>query len=342
MQKNSLWKILSILGLVTASSANAFTINPVFDSTWMSSAPTAATQDVQAVATQLASLFTNTGSVTISFGWNEVNGQAVSGTTAGATLEQFYGQSGTSVPLYSLSTVKSLLSSYSAANPQNTVLSTEIANIPGSVSNANGYNLFALPEAQYIALTGSSFTGNSAYIGFGGSLNWQYSEAGGIASNAYDFNSVLFHEITHALGRVDYSTTTGAPYFVPYDLTRYNCGTTTLNSTQSSPACFSYNGGVTDLATFSSTDDPGDWASTAASGVPSTAGSTNNAYISPGTLNTMLTVDNQTMQALGYTYAPVSSSSTSSPIPIPGTGWIFASGMLLVGLKNRKFLRKSV
>jgi hypothetical protein len=324
--------VLSIAAaaMLGAATAQALTINATFDSNWTSSAPTAATSAINTVDSWLGSMFTNQGTVNITFGWNEVNGTAISGTTAGATMAQFYGQSGTSIPLYSLSTISGLLSSYATANPQNTVMASVVSHLPSSVSNPNGYNLFALPAAQYTALTGNSLTGQDAYIGFGGSINWQYSDTGGtVVSNAYDFMSAATHEITHALGRVDYSTSTGSAYLTPMDLVNYNCGSTTLNSTQASPACFSIDGGVTDLATLSPTSDSADWASTAATGVPNTYGSAFNAYMTPGSVGGLLTVDTQMMQALGYNMATISN------VPEPAS-ILLLFPLAFVGLFSRK------
>lgn len=316
---------IALFGMTASNPANALVINATFDSNWLANAPTAATAAVNAVDALFGSMFSNPGTVNITFGWNEVNGTPISGSTIGATMVAASTNN-------SLATVQNLLSAYSSAHPGNAVLASVVANIPASVTNANagGSSLFYIPGAQYTALTGTSFAQPDAYVGFGGAVNWQYTQTGGIASNAYDFTGTVIHEITHALGRVNYEfVTTGTPYLTPLDLTRYTCGTTTLNSVAGSTACFSVNGGATDLATFSAVSDSADWASTPAAGVAATTGSPNNAILSPGVTTAMTPADYTVMQALGWTLSP------ATALPEPGTLLLFAP--VLAGMVFRRF-----
>jgi hypothetical protein len=305
---------LAALGVIAASGpSNALQINAVFDTSWTSSAPAAATATVNYVDAMLGSMFTNKATVNIDFGWNEVGGQAISGNTAGATITNF-------AATYQLSSFANVLSAYSAANPQNTVMAGLLKTLPSTISNSNpnGSNWLFVPSAEYAALTGSNWVYPNADVGFGGSVPWQYSTTQGSAG-AYDFVGAALHEITHALGRVDFEFVSGGtPYLTPYDLVRYNCGSTTLNSTQASPACFSIDGGVTDLATFSPTSDSGDWANTAAPGVPPMITSPNKAYISTGDITpALLPTDILAMEALGYTRAGTGN------VPEPATLLLF-------------------
>ncbi len=298
---------LGTFGMMASSSAHALTITATFDSYWQTYAPSAATAAVNAVDAMFSSMFSNPGNVNLTFGWNEVNGQTLGGGTLGETSSSL-------IMNQSYNNVASLLAGYSSGHPQNAVLASEVANLPGSGSNPYLNSSFAIPHSQYTALTGTSYSGTDAYVGFGSGFTWDYSQAGGITAGYYDFTGVAIHEITHALGRVNYEFINPTPFLTPLDLTRYTCGATTLNSASGSTACFSINGGVTDLATYSATSDSADL-----------NGATTdpfNAYMSPGTTYTMTAVGSQIMQSLGWT------------VPEPGTFYLFApalAGMLYRG-----------
>ncbi|MBY0578755.1 MAG: PEP-CTERM sorting domain-containing protein [Burkholderiales bacterium] len=300
-----------------ATPANALVINATFDSNWLASAPPAATAAINAVDALFGSYFSNPGTVNISFGWNNVNGSVLPAGALGATSNVL--QYGT------LSQVSSLLSAYSASHPQNAVLASVVSHLPASVSNPGGSTLFGVSQAEMTALTGTNYAGPSAYVGFGNAVNWQYSQAGGIAAGAYDFFGTALHEVSHALGRVSYEfVTPSTPYLTPLDLTRYTCGTTTLNSTSGSTACFSINGGVTDLATFSPTSDSADWA-----GTSGTSGDPFGAYLAPGITTSMSAVNFQVMQALGWS------------VPEPGTIFLIAPALgAMVFARRRKAMAR--
>lgn len=310
---------IAVATILSASSASAFTINTTFDPSW-SSAPAGATADINYAAQLLGSLFTNRAAVNIDFGWGEVGGNALAGNAGGATSVQM-------AEANTLQQTQYLYNQYLSANPQNSVMASVLSHLPASVtnSNPNGSSLIYLPAAQLAALLNIASTYTDAWVGFGTGLSWNFSTTNG-AGGEYDFVGAALHEITHALGRVGYEFA-GTPFLTTYDLTRYNCGATTLNSTQSSPACFSYNGGVTDLATFSPTADSADWQTTAA-----TINSPNTAYIGTGGLfNTLAPVDVATMESLGYT-------TKAASVPIMGSiALLFVAGvaMFLTGVRLR-------
>lgn len=319
-KKGSAGVASALLCMAASSPANALTINATFDSAWLANAPTAATAAINAVDALFGSMFANPGTVNINFGWGNVNGSALPGNALGATSNIFYQNS-----LYPLATVSSLLSTYSSANPQNAVLASVVANLPASVTNPGGQALFAISQAQYTALTGTSFGGPDAYVGFGNAVNWQYTQTGGIAAGAYDFTGTALHEISHALGRVSYEFVNPTPFLTPLDLTRYTCGATTLNSTYGSTACFSINGGVTDLATFSPTSDSADWA-----GATGTSGDPYGAYLAAGATTALTTADSQVMQALGWSLA------STAAVPEPGTIFLFGTALGAMAFSRRR------
>src|SRR5487761_2314422 len=111
--------ISAILCMAATSPANALTITATFDSNWLANAPPAATAAINAVDALFGSYFTNPGTVNITFGWNDVNGTAMPTGALGATSNAILNNS-----LYSLSTVNSLLTNASSANPGNAVLAS--------------------------------------------------------------------------------------------------------------------------------------------------------------------------------------------------------------------------
>jgi len=289
----------------TGGTALALTIVPTFDSSW-TSAPSgdlaAATAAFATVDGLYSAAFSNPVTVSIAVSWGSVNGQALPGNALGATSISYYSSS--------LGQIETLLTNDATANPNNVALATAVQHLPSSVSGPS----FILPAAQYSALSGTNLSGYLAYIGFGSSTPWQFSQAGGIAPGAYDFTGVVAHEVTHALGRVSYEFVNPTPYLTPLDLYRYDCGTTTLNDTYGTTACFSINGGTTDLQTFSNTSDSADWYSPTGTGTDAY-----NAYLTSGVLTNVTPVDYTLLSALGY-----------NPVPEPATALLL--GVALVSL----------
>ena len=151
----------------------------------------------------------------------------------------------------------------------------------------------------------------------------------GIEPNAGDLTGVMEHEITHALGRVDYAFVDPNPTFLtPLNLARYGCGTTSL-TTLVANACLSLDGGATDLNQFDPTgSDTGDWLT------PSHAptGDAFNAFFYYGQLLTMSPADILEMSALEWD--PFSSSVPES------AAWALL-GLGFVGLGLVRSARRS-
>ena len=246
---------------------------------------------VQAAATYLDGVITNNATITIGVGWNEVDGQSLSGN---ALAEG--GPSGGYNLTYT--EVESILKSL----PQTAATTSAYASMPASdPGNANVWvtNAQAAAWGTQMAKLGIHVPSDptTGYVGFSSSYTFDYSTSGAVPSGEYDFNGIALHELTHALGRFTALGGTTGDLSV-LDLFRYTApGTTVSTSTSTSTASyFSDNGGTTDLANYSTTADPGDWAST-----PSP--DSFDAYIGTGQRYPVSSTDLTELNVMGFSVA---------------------------------------
>jgi hypothetical protein len=306
--------------------ASALTFSNTFDSSWTNSTLlTEATLAATAAETELSALFSNSVSISISF----------DATTATGLADANFNSSNFPTPFgnsnFAYSQIKSDLTNHSLAHPENTALASTVANLPASVS-CPGCNSqpahFLLPDAESLALTGSHIPGGSGYafqgfIRINPTFNYDADPNNTILPNQIDLAAVMLHEITHVMGRDDYSFCGGPgncggslgsdPWLTPLDLDRFNCGSTTRN-TVATDACFSINGGSTDLRQFSATSDTGDWDSQILSA--------NNAFAEFGVHAGLLPSDILEMNALGW------DPTTMSSVPEPASLALLCSGFV--------------
>jgi hypothetical protein len=148
-----------------------------------------------------------------------------------------------------------------------------------------------------------------------------------IGAGQLDLVGIMLHEITHVMGRVNYAFVNGSdPFMTLMDLDRFNCGTTTRN-TVATNACFSANGGTTDLGAFSATSDTGDW-----NGVSPGPTDPNNAFANFGVLMPFSAADVKQMNALGWD--PKSAASVPEPNALTLLLTVVAAVGLVVGKKR--------
>jgi len=280
-------------GLLTGTTAQAtLTFTNTFDGTWGSELTIGQTAVANA-ETILSGIFYSPVNVAITFSYG-------SGPGGGAYASpNFY--NGTSIPY---ATLKADLQSASNTNPANTILSSLLTHLPVSSPSTIPF-LLPSAEAQALGLgTGGNSSAGTVTVGNGST--WDPTESDGITANQGDLTGVLMHEISHVLGRVDYSfASQPPPDLTPLDLSRYSVPAGTFNFTNSN-AVFSIDGGATSLADYSPTSDTGDWG-----GVQTASNDANNAFFSYGTTLQWTAVDTKVMQAQGWeTTAPEPGSIT--------------------------------
>lgn len=266
-------------------------INFVYDSS-VNSAPSGFTTALNAAAAYLDSLFINPITINIQVGWDEIQGQPLSG---GAIGEASPNQAAT----LSYSQVRQDL----AANSTSSATATAVASLPATNPTRGG--VFAVSSAQEKAfgLLPANDSAIDGAVGFGGTSNFNFNPNDRAIANEIDFVGVAEHEITHAMGRVEGLQEDGPGQYSIMDLFRYaSSGNRQLGT--GLPAYFSINGGKTDLDNYDVTSDLADWA---ASNGPDSF----NAYASAGVENPVTQSDITEMNVIGFA---VSGSSLPTPL----------------------------
>ncbi len=249
-----------------------------FDSS-TTSAPSAFDSAVQTAATYLDNLLINNITVYLDVGWNEVGGTALpSGAIAAG---------GPAMTTVSYSTVRTDLYKYSTTD-------AAYQNLPTTdPSNGAGISVAVAQQRAWGLLPANPqhVTSPDGAVGFSSSFTYDFSSTGTVPSGELDFNGIALHELTHALGRVsDFGTSFTTPSVL--DLFRYtSAGTLATSASQS--AYFSYDRGNTDVISFSTASDLGDW------GTTSTPDSFE-AYISTGARYPVSALDVTEMNVLGF------------------------------------------
>jgi hypothetical protein len=304
---------LTVCAAALAPPAAAFHIIADFDNSWAVNAPANATTAVDNTITEFESIFTNPVTVTIGFGWGEVD-DIVLNSGAAAWYPQF--GAGPNPPAASFApnttqpAVKVFYDAVPTTHPDNGVLFSADQHLPVNAPNPNGSTNEFLASTEESALENQTLNISSeqAFAGFANNFcglnngTCLYDFSGGApGAGKIDFQSVAEHEIAHALGRFDAAYRATNPSFLtPLDYFKYDCGTQNLNPTFSA-TCFSYDGGNTfptagTAGIFDNTSDSSDWRN-----LPSCGGTDSfDACLNLGVQGTMSNVDILEMCALGY------------------------------------------
>ncbi len=221
--------------------------------------------------------------ITIDFGYGEVNGETLGGGDLSESLANY-----DAVPYGTL--VAAL-----ASHAELVGLDSVAANLPSTITSAGSICYVADAELAALGLSQDISPGTTVdgWVGLSSRLPLTYPPNGRAVSGQYDAIGALEHEISEDMGRV---ANYGFNNFSALSLFRYTSDGILANTGNES-AYFSIDGGNTNLAEFnngSNGGDPGDWAGS----VPNDS---YDAFASIGAANTVSATDLTLMNVLGYT-----------------------------------------
>lgn len=245
---------------------------------------------VNSVLGLMGSMFSNDITVTLGFGWGEVNGKPLPDGTAASTES-----TGT---LESYAALRQAL-----ANSPAKVAQATAAALPSQDPTSGGQFVLTTALKKATGLSDPNSGEVDGYVGVNAGLDWS-TDQNAIAPKQFDFVGTIEHEVSEAMGRLgSLSSTYGAGVYAPMDLFRYSdVGERTLSP---EAGYFSLLGHRM-LQPFNDPTQGGD----AADWHPSVAGdSFGDAY--QGSASPMTSVDLKVMRALGYR-----TTSVNAPAPV--------------------------
>jgi hypothetical protein len=288
----------------TTSSTSPFVINITWDSS-VASAPTGFIAGVNAAVQFLESQFTDAVTINISVGYGESGGSSLGGGTLGQT--ESYLQS------VSYSTLINALK----ADAKTATDSSVIASLPATNPNGGAY-WTTTAEAKALGLASATGTSTDAYVGFSSASGiFDYNNTDGVTAGTYDFNGVVLHELTEAMGRMLLTGSTvgsSANSYDTLDLLHYSSvGTRDFSS--STPGYLSFDGGVTNSNQFNTVSggDAGDLSS-------SMGNDSLDAFANSGVVNAFTAADLAEMDAIGWNLGSGSGTVTQPPATSQPTG----------------------
>ena len=298
---------LVLAGFVAAGPAEALTINPTFDSSFNSLSQTqqqGIKDAFSAAAGAYQSALSDSVTINIKVSWGSVGGYAMPTNALGASLDPLYGY-------FTYAQIKSWLKADSSSSYD----STAIANLPASSPVGNR---FVLPsaEAKALGLINGYATAYDGYIGFGTGVTYDYNPRDGISSGAYDFTTVVAHEIDEVLGRISGLSGYSPSWATPFDLFRCSSLSGTRNFSYSAASYFSIDGCKTNMGNFNNVGggDRSDWASAAS------FSDIQDAYLYPGVTGTLSTSDLMGLDVIGWGYGPGAPGFGLSPLSLAVVG----------------------
>jgi hypothetical protein len=310
-----------LLDLAPSAFADDLLIIPTFDSSISGNANAAAIEGaINTAITTTEGLYSNSVTLNVTFKYNpDVPGNL------GRSFETFFG--------VSYNQYITALRADLAANPQNTVLATALANL-GSRNDANGQTALAVAGNQLTMLGFAGRPGNASINLNSNVANFAFSRP--VPSNQFDAVGVLEHELNQVLGGGGAGSqplmfmangcvgSSGAFFcskFGPLDLYRYSApGTPSFSTSITATSYFSVDGGATSIVSFNQ-DSRGDFGDFAPPGTG--AGQLiQNAFNSMGQDDAYTTSSPEfaMMESIGW--------NPAVPGPVAGTG---LPGLILVG-----------
>jgi hypothetical protein len=330
--------VVAGIALGGATSVNALTITPVFDSS-ITSLANAATVEAAftAVAHQFDESFATPVTIKIGVSWGKVDGAALGAGYIASSESALTGP-------FSYGVIAGAFRAEAAANPKDASIVTVAQNLPkSSPAGSLGYEM-PYAEAQALAFLPPSIHLDSGYVGFSSKVKWDFTPASGVAAGTYDFQGLAAHEISEVLGRISGLESAAPPYATMFDTLRYSAPHASSFS-YTSPAYFSVNGGVTNLGQFniSGGGDRGDM-----NGI---SGDAQDAYLSTGTIYALTKGDLTALDVLGWGSwrllaggvmigdTSLSGISGAMGVPEPSAWTIMLLGLGLSGAASRRASR---
>lgn len=279
-------------------------LNFVYDPS-VANAPAGFKSALAVAAGYFDGLITNNITVTITVGWGEDNGQAVTGNTIA--------EGG---PNYTTETYAQVVAGLTRAATSVDDLSA-VAHLPAIDPFPSNSFAVSLAEQEAWGQVSANSPRTDGAIGFNSADTYTFDPNNRSVAGAYDFIGVAEHEIAHALGRFSSDDANPAGMYTPMDLFKYT-SPGVLAQIPSTPSYFSVDGGTIALSPFdaSSSGDPGDWAA-------SVTGDSFQSYNAAGTTNVVTPTDIRLLDVLGYmTTAPTTAASTAFQISDTTTGTV--------------------
>ncbi|HEY1933151.1 MAG TPA: NF038122 family metalloprotease [Acetobacteraceae bacterium] len=255
-------------------------IDLIYDGS-VADAPSGFTAALEAAAQFLDNLIINPITVNIEVGWQEDQGEPLTGDTIGLG-----GPSGGTYLSYSQ------LRSDLAANATSTADTTALASLPLADPTGGGRYYVSYAQEKALGLMSATSSEIDGAVGFGGDATFDFSTNDLAVPGEIDFLGVAEHELTHALGRTSGLQQDGSGRYTVMDLFRYaSPGVRQLGTGE--PAYFSINGGNTDLDNYDTSSDLADWAS-------SVSGDSFGAVSYPGIANVVTQSDVTELDVIGF------------------------------------------
>ena len=303
-----------------AAAANA-TINLIWDNAALA-APAAFRAAVTWTAQYFQSLITNPVTINLRVGYGEVDGSSLGGGVLGAAGPD----RGTGL---TYAQYRNALATYGGTSA---AARTIVNNLPAA-DPFNGAPVYvASAEAKALGLMPATDTGIDGSMGFAadpsGTL-WAYDPANRAVPGRYDLVGVVEHELSHALGRIAIGGTYGT-WVSALDVFRYSAPGV-HSPIGGGNAYFSIDGGATRLASFSTSSDLGDWASSAGADA-------NVAYSGVGVANQFTQTDITELNALGFATSGTPPAATVGRTAVSAAAGLNTPSLSFLGSPSIAFL----